>query len=741
MSDHTNNDNASRSKAKPPNQQPDKQLKVREQVQRAVQNEGELATTGFGQAQGEVLLRQTTLPTTGVNTHHLLRSPSLSPPGIIQAKIEINNPGDVYEQEADQVADQVMRMPSHLNWVGRPAPTLPKLQLKYSASEQQQRVIARSGKINTPEVTGKTEDNINKMRGGGEPLPGETRAFFEERMGADFSQVRVHTDSNAVQTSRDIQARAFTLGNHIAFNSGEYSPDTSAGKRLLAHELAHTIQQGVSGPLQRAPEPAEEVCPTCGGKGGGACPHCSAKATVELEQSPGVIAPQAEQMADPGAATQQVESEFESLKKEATEKLGQNNVQTEEGAAAMESEKEHLIARAETVMEEKGAAAPPGVKAKVGGIVGKARELWAKVRNDSTEDTAVAAAQAQAMATTPIRLKARAGGPNTANPQTIQRQLGRGQTLNSGTRTRMERAFDRSFSDVRIHTDTTAVQLSRQLNARAFAVGNNIAFDAGEYRPGTIIGEALIAHELAHVSQQSGAAGPQAMAKGYENETAIEQDADRSAVNAMLSIWSGGKVEGGSLGGEVMPRLQTGLGLHRCSSSSNCSTTVPTPQKSLTVNVTRFAGGPSLPTAKIKEIYDKANITVNIGNDETKDATQTSAVLGSDNILDASPSGALTAEETAMLALNRSPGAVTAYHIPANDRGVLGHAYRSRGHNAFFYSSNNPRSWPHELGHVLGLGHKNDVPDNIMCQTSTASGVDCWTDEQLTTIRSNGLVS
>ena len=78
--------------------------------------------------------------------------------------------------------------------------------------------------------------NIQPLRGGGSELPASTRAFFEPRFGADFSHVRVHTDPRAEEAAKSIGAKAFTLGNDIAFASGQYSPDSAEGRTLLAHE-------------------------------------------------------------------------------------------------------------------------------------------------------------------------------------------------------------------------------------------------------------------------------------------------------------------------------------------------------------------------------------------------------------------------------------------------------------------------------------------------------------------------
>jgi hypothetical protein len=70
------------------------------------------------------------------------------------------------------------------------------------------------------------------------------RAFFEPRFGQDFSRVRVHTDAAGADAARSVQARAYTYGPHIVFGAGEYAPATAQGKHLLAHELAHVVQQG-----------------------------------------------------------------------------------------------------------------------------------------------------------------------------------------------------------------------------------------------------------------------------------------------------------------------------------------------------------------------------------------------------------------------------------------------------------------------------------------------------------------
>jgi hypothetical protein len=189
-------------------------------------------------------------------TQQLLRSSA------IQAKLTVSQPGDQYEQEADRVADQVMRMPDPAT----PAtvrsdgpPQISRLQRKCAqGGEEEIRRQAMNGTMEeeeesslqakevsgqVSEVTPAVQTQIDGVRGGGQPLSESTRAFFEPRFGRDFSNVRVHTDARAVESARAVNALAYTVGHDVVFGAGQYQPDTSAGQRLLAHELTHVTQQ------------------------------------------------------------------------------------------------------------------------------------------------------------------------------------------------------------------------------------------------------------------------------------------------------------------------------------------------------------------------------------------------------------------------------------------------------------------------------------------------------------------
>lgn len=106
------------------------------------------------------------------------------------------------------------------------------------------------------------EQNLQSSKGKGSPLPGTTQKEMGSSFGTDFSGVKVHTDSSAVQMNKELGSHAFTHGNDIYFNEGKYDPENESGKHLLAHELTHTIQQGATGEsVQRFTPPDKKTQP------------------------------------------------------------------------------------------------------------------------------------------------------------------------------------------------------------------------------------------------------------------------------------------------------------------------------------------------------------------------------------------------------------------------------------------------------------------------------------------------
>ncbi len=159
-------------------------------------------------------------------------------PPRVQAKLKIGQPGDKYEQEADRVAEQVMRMPE------------PSVQRKRCSSpgckEEDEDKILQAKSVGSAGNVGSQVDYPlikNVLSSPGQPLDAPTRSFMEPRFGHDFSRVRVHTDGKAAESARAVNARAYTVGQDVVFGEGEYSSDAIAERKLFAHELTHVVQQ------------------------------------------------------------------------------------------------------------------------------------------------------------------------------------------------------------------------------------------------------------------------------------------------------------------------------------------------------------------------------------------------------------------------------------------------------------------------------------------------------------------
>jgi hypothetical protein len=251
-----------------------------------------------------------TQPPINPSVGHSFGSMAIGSPStpMLQRKLAIGQPNDQYEQEADRVADQVMRMPAPK--IQRLCPeckeelqrqpmaeeekkedeeTLqtkplaetitPLIQRQMEPTEEEKEkedetlqtkplaetitpLIQRQTEpteeekkkdeetLQTkptsgepPTVSSGLQNQITALQGGGQPLSESERNFFEPRFGTDFSQVRIHADSQAAEAARAVNAKAFTLGRDVVFGAGEYQSRSSERQRLLAHELTHVLQQ------------------------------------------------------------------------------------------------------------------------------------------------------------------------------------------------------------------------------------------------------------------------------------------------------------------------------------------------------------------------------------------------------------------------------------------------------------------------------------------------------------------
>ncbi len=176
-----------------------------------------------------------------------------------QPKLTINAPGDKHEQEADTMAERVVQAPQGQAPVSAADATA---SLQRQAEDREEEPVQRQPEKKEEEkppvqmmplmrksagggftATAGLSNRLSASKGGGSALPAPARAHMESAFGADFSRVRIHTDRGAAEMNAGINARAFTHGSDIYFNSGQYTPESREGKRLLAHELTHVVQQ------------------------------------------------------------------------------------------------------------------------------------------------------------------------------------------------------------------------------------------------------------------------------------------------------------------------------------------------------------------------------------------------------------------------------------------------------------------------------------------------------------------
>lgn len=156
---------------------------------------------------------------------------------IIQPKLKMGASGDRYEQEADRIAEQVITTPKA--GIQRICSSCGK---KEDEEKIQTKSIGQSPTVADSDFTSK----INQTKGRGKPLDAHTLSFMEARFGTDFSHIKLHTDNGSAEMNRQINARAFTIGQDIYFNQGQCEVHSLEGKKFLAHELTHTLQQSKS---------------------------------------------------------------------------------------------------------------------------------------------------------------------------------------------------------------------------------------------------------------------------------------------------------------------------------------------------------------------------------------------------------------------------------------------------------------------------------------------------------------
>ena len=173
----------------------------------------------------------------------------------IQAKLTVRPPGDAYEQEADRIAEEVMRKPEgQLHKPCACGGTCKKCESDYSArssDELHTKALHPNGTAEQP-APPLVHETLSSP---GQALDAATRVSMERRFGHDFSAVRVHSDAEAADSAQALGALAYTVGPHVVFAAGQYATGSAEGRKLLAHELTHVVQQSAGVPaIQRQPD-------------------------------------------------------------------------------------------------------------------------------------------------------------------------------------------------------------------------------------------------------------------------------------------------------------------------------------------------------------------------------------------------------------------------------------------------------------------------------------------------------
>ncbi len=377
----------------------------------------------------------------------------------LQPKLTVNQPGDEYEQEADQVASQVMRMPT---------PTVQR---------------CACGGVAGPD--------------------GECAACKAKRLGLQRKPILTHSPMSTIQ--RQVENSSISINSLPGLIVEDDTADLKPGQM---HKTDFLIQARDSA-CQAANEILASTNTTTDG-----CPLIARQFEYLVNRS--------------GRQVERAVHLFALASLDVTSATEYIPIITERVRMSV------------------------GIWAQTGKITGVPENL--AVFNDSENDDIASNENIQRKKRGDIQ------SYQQSTPEKIQSQLGEGSGLESSVKSRMESSFGEDFSDVRIHNDQTASSLSTQLNAYAFTVGKHIAFSSGEYAPNTIMGQALIAHELAHVIQQRGGS-TSATNTGIESES-LEHEANTSGIQAMMiGLWSKAK---GTVA-NVMPRLRTGLKVQSCS--------------------------------------------------------------------------------------------------------------------------------------------------------------------------------
>ncbi len=548
----------------------------------------------------------------------------------IQAKLTVNQPGDIYEKEADAMADKVVQRLSDpasiqtksFSSIGAVTPFVQK---KCAACEQEEKLqkkeeeeveekenkfqrkpifesnaeppddeksiqrkcaecekdekLQKKPASSSQYTSTNIENSLNSSKGSGSPLPQNTRGQMESSFGVDFSGVKIHNDSASVQMNEDMNAQAFTHGSHIYFNSGKYNANSKDGRHLLAHELTHVVQQSGGKNIQKQKESISDTSDITNTQGRFLTDDSAMPGEGQMTKSDFLQKLNTEvcQTVDEALRFTGSSSDNCPYIREVFARYQNNTpVQIEEVLQRYEPSTQFAQSADDLIQMVKAHAFTAAIQWAANGVLpglsqGVAAQISSGISSVTSAINTVTTGIGNAVSSIgSLFFKAKSGENHPAqSPLGVMQSLGKGSPISSSTRGRMESAFGTDFSDVQIHTDSKASGLSNGMNAKAFTVGNHIAFGSGEHKPGTLVGDALMAHELAHVIQQK--EEPQNIVRHKNNlpDALFENDADSSTYDFLMNqtLQSGQKKS-------IRPKMKSRLSIRSCSKGgSPCSVT------------------------------------------------------------------------------------------------------------------------------------------------------------------------
>lgn len=433
----------------------------------------------------------------------------------IQAKLTIGQPNDPYEQEADALADKIVQRQSVQQNDGTPffktGRNVP-VQLKCAACEEEERSGENKETVQLKEE--EMPDELQRKPGDEEEL--QAKELAVQRHTEDGPEIAAEdsTGAEAPATEPGIAATG-TSGKFIVEDTAEATPDQMRKTDFLT-QLKTQIAEGVNellGHLSFA---------------SGINAYINSSFARYWNYTPAQLEKLIQREVPPAMQAQNALQLLQLVKARAMAEVNKQ-FQSFTGLSG-------VAELAGNVAGQIGSAVS-GIASGIADAVPGAVDFFFKA----------APAGAQAM----------------QSPGAVMQRLGKGNSLDGGTQSKMESAFGTSFSGVKIHTDPHAANLSKGMNARAFTIGQHIAFADNEYKPGTIEGDALMAHELAHTVQQSGGALQQKNGHLQDAGSSAEKEADSVAINVVSETWGGKK---GMNKKNILPRIKSGLSIARCKS-------------------------------------------------------------------------------------------------------------------------------------------------------------------------------